>query len=386
VIAFAGEAEAVPLSVLLDPAPMAPATLTVTASTPIDEPILAYAWSGISLEPRCRSKSCPVELPIASCRRVEVTVTDRFGEDTTADAQACATEDGFMPPRARIRIDGSTARAIAEQGDATVTGVELWIDGAPAEGTEAVLAEGCHVIDLLVADAEGRIGVDQRTTCPTGGPRIWVGASPSFCPPFGQPIRVCTEVDDPTGQGLSPGQGGDLPLDTCIERAAPLEPQPMLARGEAGGGAFHGSALGCVSAPGRPTLVFARIDEAYVLARGKTERITVSVDGGEGPFVVQGELRGRGGSTETASVSTSFADLSFDLPANAEITELRVTVSDGRGLVSTASAKVTMSTVPTMPPPSNGISSAEIGCTQASGLPVIALVMPFWILMLRRRR
>ncbi len=371
--------------------PDAPAVFTVTASTPPDEPILAYEWSGLGMAPRCRAQDCTIDLPVASCRRVQVSVTDRFGTVTTVDRQICANESGSRPPRATIGVEiGTPMTAVAqvEEGDARVTITHLWIDDVEVSGTRGELPEdgACHVVDLLVADVEGRIGLDQRIVCrDPDAPRIEVGGDPSFCPPLGETLRACAEVIDPLGRGVTPIEGAALPLDGCGETAASARVERVLVSGAAGSGRIHGSMIAC-RAPsiGRPNLLFVRAPSALVVTRGAARSTEIQIDGGEPPFSVTARLFG----SETIDVSPtvvgeSSATLSLRVPDSGDWSRFEVRVTDTRGLEAVGTATVTtMFADPTGPQ-----SATAIGCSAFPGEGAALL----WILigaipLLRRRR
>ena len=382
--------------VLSDPEPKAPITLTVTASTPIDEPILDYQWRGLGVAPRCRARDCTIDFPVASCRRVEVAVTDRFGRVTVVDEQICASEDGATPPRATINLmpgDPPRVEGQFQEGAATVTLTRLWIDDEEVLGTGADLpeAEGCHVVDLLVADSEGHIGLDQRFVCSDDeAPRIAVGADPSFCPRASETLRACAEVIDPLGRGVEAIGGEPVPLDGCAGLIASRQVDRIVVRGESGAGVIAGSMIACTApSSGRPNLLFARLPALVSVTRGGVSTVLLSIDGGEPPYQLDGRLIGSStiGFSRSAIVESTLL-LELSAPGSGDWERLEVEISDARGLLASANASVsTADPLPNNLDPMQG-AQAALSCQSLSGASGGA-----WLLLLlgaipslRRRR
>lgn len=373
----------------------APVLLTVTAETPLEEPILAYRWSGLGVAPRCKAKDCTLDLPVAGCRRVAVTVTDRFGEETTQSRQICALEEGARPPQASIEVEGGEpmiATAGVRAGTATVTITRLWVDDALAEGeTAEIPADGaCHVIDLMAADAEGRIGVDQRVVCAgREASSIWVGAMPGFCVRPGETFTVCSEVDAAFGVEVSPVSGDAIPPGACAELPAPVGLERYVVRGDTEEARLHGSLLGCTAPDkGRPVLMFARIGDDYSARTGGTGRFPIFIDGGQPPFTVTGILRRESAAvSETVSSPDGDLELLIPIPATFDFTTLEVRVTDSRNQHASATASIDELEPPPAAADPQFASEGVASCTTARGEDLLlSLLLPFTLLLWSRRR
>lgn len=373
----------------------APVTLTVTAETPLEEPILAYSWSGLGVAPRCKAKDCTLDLPVASCRRVEVTVTDRFGEETSRSRQVCALEEGARPPEASIELEGSdpvVVTAGVKAGTATITVIQLFVDDILVDGIQAEIPrDGCHVVDLMVADAEGRIGVDQRVVCDRRDEAsIWVGATPSFCVRSDEPFTVCSEADAPFGEEVSPISGDEIPLGECVELPRPEGLTRYVVRGDTDEARIHGAIFGCTAPDkGRPVLMFARIGSLYSARKGETGQFTVFIDGGQPPFSVTGVLRDDSTSErETVSSEDRVVGLPIPISLSADDSTLEVTVTDSRDQRASATATIELMNPSMSSPPPNGVSQdAGFSCAASRGEGAIfTLLLPLAALLLRRRR
>jgi MYXO-CTERM domain-containing protein len=376
----------------------APVALTLTASTaPEDEPILGYEWRGIAVSPRCRARNCTIDFPVASCRRVEVSVTDRFGELTTTSRQVCAYDGTSRPPEANIDVragDPITVSAESVAGADRVVVTRLWIDDREAEGGFGELANDgqCHAVELLVADAQGRVGIDQRLVCPDGEtPRIVVGADPTFCPQRGGILRACAEVIDPLGEGVDAIGGERVPLDGCAGLPVPSGVDRIVVRGETGGGVTHGSMIACTApSSGRANLVFAALPALVNVVRGESKSAVLSIYGGEPPYAIDGSLEG----STTIGISRAGVDdalpaIELRVPAAGTWDRLELTITDARGLTAVATASVSTTSPPpmTMPPPMNSQpqSAVGFGCTATSG-EAGWWMLGLLIVFLRRRR
>jgi hypothetical protein len=320
---------------------------------------------------------------VASCRRVEVSVTDRFGEVTTVEDQICANEDGAAPPRAWIEISDRRVVGQNMQGAARIVLSRLWIDDREVEdGAELPDDGACHVIEMLVADEEGRIGLDQRFACgDPDAPRIALGADPTFCPRRSETLRICAEVIDPLGRGVEPIAGEPVPLDDCAGLIPSSYVDRIVVRGETGDGVIHGSMIACTApSEGRPNLLFAQTARTVTVVRGETRSAAVSVYGGEPPYSVEGALDGTSNiGISRSGIAGPVASIDLSVPRSGTWDLLELVVTDSRGLTAAVTASVaTMDPTMMMMPPVGQDPQAAVsfGCS-APGVDGIA----WWILI-----
>lgn len=233
--------------------PAAPAVVRWTAETRADAPIVEYRWRFVDDAPRCRGRSCALELATASCRPIAVEVTTALGETATATATSCATDAGRPPPRARLDVrrtpSGWTIEPVEAAGEAPVRRRRLWVDDRrlTVAATELEDDGDCHVADLLVVDAEGRFGLARATLCPDAArPDLWLGASPRSCPPSDQAHAPCAEATDPGG-GVLVKTLGEAPLSGCGQETSPPPSlgRSVLAVQDEAGRTSWASSFGC---------------------------------------------------------------------------------------------------------------------------------------------
>lgn len=177
--------------------PAAPTLATVTASVSGDDPPLEIAWSGLDRWPPCTGTRCEIDLALAGCRRVAVSVTGLSGAVVQDDLQVCAGEG--RPPQARLALAAGDAelevRADWSPGDAPVRSAALWVDGEPVPDGEAVLTAepvACHAVDLVVVDEAGQVGIDSRQLClGEAGPQVELQVDPAGFVPAEESHAVC---------------------------------------------------------------------------------------------------------------------------------------------------------------------------------------------------
>ncbi len=336
--------------------PTAPAVVRWTAETRADAPIVEYRWRFVDDAPRCRGRSCALELATASCRPIAVEVTTALGETATATAESCATDDGHHPPRARLDVRRTSSGWSIEPGDTAgdipVVRRRLWIDDRrlAVAATELEDDGDCHVVDLLVVDVEGRFGLARVGLCPDDArPDVWLGASPRSCPPADQTRASCGDATDPGGGALI-RTVGDAPLSGC----GPEEPPPpslarsVLAVRDGAGRTSWASSFGCGAPTGAGAhLLFVEPGSHEALRVGVAARWTVGLLGGRPGTRLAARLRGPAPRTAILTLTTSVAvarsqgTVEFPPLEIGEYTlELEAEDDDGRRAVETTPVRV----------------------------------------------
>lgn len=389
--------------VLAQTSTLAPTVVVATASTASVEPFVAYRWGPFGEHPRCRHDRCEVDVPVAMCRSVSVEATTLLGATVTATRSFCADAPSGRPPSASIgvvRAAGQiTATPTVETHGARIIRLWMWVDDRQVDPTEpATIAVdgGCHVVDLVAVDAEGRLGLDHRSLC-TGAdaPRVWLGSSEGLCPSVGVSHEVCSEVDHPLGFAVISDEG-PVPANGCSDPLpAPqgVERRVMRVRDDSGA-LSYGSIVHCgAPASGAPVLFFADAPRTADATVEQALEVDVQLFGGEAPFNVEAQLgpdhRGRT-QPAGATIGQSSAKVRVAEVANGpEQRQLVITIRDARGLQATAEVTVQVAGV-TAAPPARGFSSnaQSAGCLVAARpdpmLPALILFAAFGLW--RRRR
>jgi hypothetical protein len=357
----------------------APAKITLSANFDGEDPVIAYDWDLLDSAPRCRLGRCELDVPIASCRRVEVRVTTDLGETATATRAVCLGDVEGQPPIARLVIEdrGEGPVIIRARFDARTDPVRVrrfWIDDREEEGDlgELVRDGGCHAVDLLIADERGRIGLDRRRIC-TGvdAPRVWLGAMPASFVPVADTLTVCGDTDHPAALDLVRTQG-NLPIRGCEAIAVPASVRREVVRVRDTSGIESTASLIFGAAPSRaaPRLFFAELRNAVTVREPAPVEVDVDLFGGEGPFAITATLASLTAKTtdfERVEETTSSLRLRFDPPATGDYS-LELAIVDARGLEARASGLVTVFPAEARPDggmnvePSNARSSS-VGCT-----------------------
>ena len=384
-----------------DPAPVAPAALTVTASVSGDDPVLEYAWQGLDAWPVCEGARCPLTLALAGCRQVAVEVTGISGATARAERVVCATDGEAAPPRARIRFaEGADGRRVGREvqaGAALVRLERLFVDQAEVVGGEVLIEDdgGCHAVDLLVVDAAGRTGEDHQQLCfQAGAPRPRLFADPAGCVQDDLQA-LCADHRHPLGLALTSVEGVQGPMTGCAERqdtpraftryAATVE-DPTGARGTA-------SLFACrAPASGVPTLPWP-VAEGARLGVNDGE-----VLGGEAPFTVRAALEsdavGRAELTVEAGQDRNFSFIVPDFQVPDAEYVVRLFATDARGL----STEVRLAVTLTPPGPDAGVvdsgrppgtvfgDSAACDALGPQGAAPLMLLLLGWPWLTRRRR
>jgi MYXO-CTERM domain-containing protein len=319
---------------------------------------------------------------VASCRRIAVEVTTVLGDTAGSTSTLCVPDEEGSPPGVGLRVDdtpGEPVRVGLEiaQGSDSIVGKRLWIDDQELDGSSTVALErdeGCHAVDAMVYDAQGRIGLAQKTIC-TGvdGPRLWLGADPGACLPLGERFSLCAEAHHPLGLTMEVS-AGNVPMDDCEQdEAVPNSFGRRLMRVTDAAGIEATASVFVCGAPktGAPRLLFAALPDAVQGKQGISVQIPALISGGEPPFhysaTLRSNLRGRTTPVEVQAGSDPRAPvIRVEQPAEGT-GQLELTVSDAAGL--SASAKAVLTVGPS--PPANGYSSADSssGCSTVEGAP-----------------
>jgi hypothetical protein len=243
----------------------------------------------------------------------------------------------------------------------------MWIGDREVDLIATLPDDGeCHVVEMMAADAEGRIGLDQRYICrDPDAPRIALGADPTFCPRPGETLRLCAEVLDPLERGVDPIGGEPVPLDDCAGMIASPALERIVVRGETKNGITYGSILACTAPPfGRPNLVFATLPAEVFVVRGESRAAQLQIHGGEPPYQLDGRLEG----STTIGISRTVDDsttVELSVPSRGSWNLLSISVTDARGLMATATASVsTTDPVMMMTPPQ---ALDQVACTSFPG-------------------
>ncbi|MCK6552710.1 hypothetical protein L6R52_43205 [Myxococcota bacterium] len=288
----------------------APATLVLTASVSTGDAVVAYDWGLLPAAPRCRSAACPLSMPVAACERVDVRATTELGEALTATVAACARDALGAPPRAELVISESDGGFLVEPswalGDAPVAITRLWIDDGevlePARPAGFAVDGGCHAVDLLVVDVDGRFGLDRRRVCGhADAPRAWLGADGAPYAPITDGLAVCLEVDHPLGLAVEVVSGA-VTNEGCAPRvAAPpgLERRVAIVRDAAGATSFASLFVAGIAPDAPPTLFFASLPAFASGIAGRPMELSIALVGGQGPFVVEAVVTDAAGGAPT---------------------------------------------------------------------------------------
>lgn len=400
-VAQTGRAE---LGVALSPAQtatLAPARLVVTASVSGDDPIIEYAWQGLDAWPRCQGPRCDLVLALAACRRIFVQVTGLSGEVATAEAQVCLGDAEGAPPRAQMDLQpvggGLRVRRGSTEGGAQIISSRLFVDQAEVQEPFAFIDPdaGCHALDLIVIDAQGRTGEDRRTFCfEPGAPEVYFGASPEAVTAEPEQ-RLCARYRHPLGLSMTQVLGPPVPDQGCADPSAPPSrwTREVIAVQDAADSVSVAS-LVTVRAPdqGPPTLPWLARPDAPL---NFDQTLELTVFGGQGPFVVKAELFDDAGRVAIeVEPGPAPRQVRLRLPARPLIVvpqTLHLEVEDARGL----STELQVPVVPVSPQLDAGVSvdgggpvpqASLAACTNAPMTGAAPLLLLVWGLGLRRRR
>lgn len=362
------------LTVGVEAAGEAPLTAVVTASAASDDAIVSYEWGLLPTENRCRQKSCEIDIPIASCRRVGAEVTTVLGETASDANQLCARGPNGSPPRVEIDVTNLVATARATRGSSRVVITRMWVDDRPpVDGGEplTIADDGaCHAVDALAVDDEGRVGFERRTVC-TGpdAPRAWIGFD-SLCPPLGGTQTICNEIDHPLGLGVKTSTNSEMDVDDCVTMPAPdmLTRHVLVGEDDNGRRIFAGAFACGAPAGGPPRLFFAEVPEAATPGRtGRSLTVRPSLYGGSPPFDIT--VRSPGILTTVAGENSSDprieirrlpvvgAEEVVDFPISVSIVDADGLRAEAEGIIQVAGEMVVV-----VPP---GTASSASGCTTA---------------------
>lgn len=375
--------------------PIAPSTVTLTASVATGDPILSYHWSGIPAAPRCREKECSFTIELSSCTAVELEAVTAFGETLTATRAVCADSSlDSHPPSIHLSVRNGRARTIGTTGSDPLIFNRTWVDGievleSPTD-VEVPTTPGCHSIDALAADERGRIAVAQKTVCSDADdPQIWVGGAPSSFVSVGQRYTLCAESAHPLGLPIEWTGGEPLTDDCTFERSPPpsIQHKSITATDSRGISSVAGAFFSAAPLSGPRVLFFAQAQPNVRWTNGQAGRVSISLYGGVPPFAILDRSAPLFLVEDASDVLV--AELStVSLPVGANT--IQVTLLDAAGFQADASFEVMVAAGTIIPkPPGNGMADAVAGCRCTTGSPslvsVLALIV-FALLSWRTRR
>ncbi len=365
--------------------PGAPAEVVLTASVSEDETIIAYDWANLPTPDRCRSRTCRLESELAACRWIEAEVTSIRGDIGSAEAQVCVADDEGEAPRAElvVELEGTKTRVTprAEPGTDEVLFTRFWVDAAgPFEDGRSIeidVAEGCHVVDVVVADVLGRVGFLSRRFCGEASPRAWIGLS-ALCPRVDATQRFCVEVDHPLGLEVETSSISDLPVDCDAVRAPGVLERRLFVGEDERGQRVFASAFECGSGRGG-RLMFASAPSQTAATYGSRFTLTPKVYGGRPPFTAIAS------GAEVLEVDDR-ARIQMVAPATFKrdhTTDVTVTLIDTDRLTATFTTTLRLGGDPD---PGYTTSDNGAGCTATRGSDGAALLLLAGALWLARRR
>lgn len=381
---------------------VAPASLVATASISGDDPVIEYDWQGLGDWPPCTGPRCEIEMPLAACRRVSVQVTGLSGAISSADTQLCISDGNGAPPQARLQLQAlSTGLRVRPTGvprDAPIVASYFYVDAEQVDEAAADLNgdSGCHAVDFIVVDAEGRTGQDRRTLCLSmTGPQISLGAQPLELT-NSSTQSLCTALDHPLGLDVGVVASDFVSTDGCADpdlTPSVLRRVVLTAEDSAGVRAHASLMLVRVPDQGPPTLAW--LSRPNELSFDQVDGLDIV--GGQSPFVVEAEVYSESGATQLVVGVTPQAERQVKLrippaPLIAAGYRIRATVTDARGVGTTLDMPVTREQIGldagvgrdgSLPA---AVQSDSAACTSLGGEGAAPLLLPLLLAAFRRRR
>ncbi|MEQ9495555.1 MAG: hypothetical protein RIT81_01825 [Deltaproteobacteria bacterium] len=363
----------------------APAQVAVGASVDANETVIAYDWRTLPTAQPCRAETCTYDSELLGCRWVEAEVTTLRGDVERANTQACVEDTPDEAPRAElvVEVEGSETRVRGRARDGKVATLftRMWVDDrGPFDGDAAAVidvAKDCHVVDVLVADADGRVSFLSRRFCAADAPRAWVGPS-AVCPPIGATQSLCADVEHPLGLDVETSSVSEIDRDDCTTERVDgrLDRRVFVVRDERGMRGYA-SAFMCGSAPnGR--MMFADDPSPVSAEAGSFVTFRTTVYGGTPPFSVSSD-------GPRVTVQSQGAEPTFELEApifGDRMQTVEVTLQDAEGRVATFDVQLRLAPGSIISPSSD--EGASCRTTTGSEVGLFALLGAV-LLFLRRR-
>ncbi len=365
----------------------APAQVEVGTSVDATETVIAYDWRTLPTPEPCRTETCTYDSELVGCRWIEAQVTTLRGDVERANTQACVEDAPDEAPRAElvVEVEGSETRVRGRARDGKIATLftRMWVDDrGPFDGDDAVVidvAKDCHVVDVLVADEDGRVSFLSRRFCAADAPRAWVGPS-AVCPPVGATQSLCADVEHPLGLDVQTSSVSEIDRDDCLtERVRGRLERRVLVVEDTRGMRGYASAFTCGSAPnGR--MMFADDPSPISVEAGSSATFRTTVYGGTPPFTVSSD-----GSRVT--VQSQGAEPAFEIQApifGDRMQTVGVTLQDAEGRVATFDVQLRLAPGSIISPSSDEGASCRTTTGSEAGL--FALLAAVLLFVRRRNR
>ncbi|MBI4821187.1 MAG: hypothetical protein HY791_33315 [Deltaproteobacteria bacterium] len=330
-----------------------PAERVLTASV-AGSTAIAFDWGSLEAHPRCRGATCRVGFETPGCRRVEVAVTDLFGEQLLATTQVCVGE----APQASVELQVGAGATTVRLDSASENWARLWLDRAEVTPRGFLVPNdgACHAVDSVVIGPSGGVGMDRRTLCSPDAPLVWVGSAEA-APPSGGQRRLCLEAADPLGRELTTSESG------CFTSSPVVGVTRTVVTASAGGLTSFAS---LITIPAEGIFELKVFELEVPEPRLHSRAVELGVFGGTPPFA-----------------ALAVDDAGRELEVTTQGRTLRVTGVEGAVEVSVTDAKRRKVRARITPPGQPSFASAQsdsAGCSAAPG-PTMSTLMILGLLM-----